>query len=148
MSRVFRLPDKAAADALQRRLKGTGLEAVQEAPRAATAKGSRFPGRNEGTNYSVLLARQVRMAGLPAPVLEYPFAKPERDYRADLAYPDLRLLIEVDGAVHRIKERFSADLLRDQVIFFLGWRKLRVSPKQVQNGDALTLVERALATRP
>lgn len=100
----------------------------------------------EPSGHSLLLAGQIKRAGLPAPCLEYPFAKHlGRRYRADLAYPSLQLLIEVDGMVHRIKARFAADLERDQVIFQLGLRKLRVSPKQVRDGRALELVKQALA---
>jgi hypothetical protein len=98
-----------------------------------------------GDENSRLLAGQLELAGFPAPTLEYRFAAP-RKWRADLAYPDKRLLIEIDGAVHRIKARFKADLARDQAIFFMsGWRKLRVSPAQVRSGEALELVKRALA---
>lgn len=126
---------------------GKAPESVREPQRVTAPRLGRLPRRNEGGGTPRDLDGQLRLVGLPAPVLEYPFAKPERAYRADLAWPNLRLLVEVDGAVHRIKERFSADLLRDQVIFFMGWRKLRVSPMQVRNGEALRLVERALEMR-
>jgi hypothetical protein len=99
-----------------------------------------------GDTYPLMLAGQLRRAGLPAPLLEYPFAKHlGRRYKADLAYPSLGLLVEVDGMVHRVKARFVADLERDQIIFQLGLRKLRVSPAQVRDGRALELVRAALS---
>ena len=101
-------------------------------------------GKGIGDPNSRLLADQIAAAGLQAPILEYRFAPP-RKWRADLAYPERHLLIEIDGAVHRIKGRFQADLERDQAIFFGNWEKLRVSPAQVRSGEALKLVRRALA---
>ena len=92
-----------------------------------------------------LLALHVAGCDLPTPKLEYQFAAP-RKWRADLAWPDRMLIVEIDGTVHRIKARFKADLLRDQAIFLLGWRKLRVSPAQVRDGTAIQLVKRALAS--
>ena len=103
-----------------------------------------------GRDYAHELSFQIKAARLPAPIREFPFAKPQRAFRADLAFPALRLLVEVDGSVHRIKERFRGDLERDQWIFLNlpTWRKLRVSPRQVRSGEALQLVERALALAP
>ncbi len=150
MSRVFRLPDQAAADALQKRLTGkTQVRQHQPASPDAAAAILASPKRGKAlVNWSVELSRQIRLAGLPAPILEYPFAKTEgRKFRADLAFPSLLLLVEIDGAVHRIKARFQGDLERDQWLFFSPWRKLRVSPAQVRSGAALHLVEQALASR-
>jgi hypothetical protein len=96
-------------------------------------------------DYSAELAFQLRAVGAPSPQREYPFAKPERAFRADLCWPALWLIVEVDGAVHRLKGQFTRDFERDQWIFFSRWRKLRVSPAQVRSGIALQLVERALS---
>ena len=99
--------------------------------------------------YSRALARQIRGASLPAPILEYPFDKQieggGRRWAFDLAWPSLKLAVEVDGAVHRIRERFKADLEKRQAADRLGWRVLPVSPRQVESGRALELVRDALA---
>lgn len=71
---MLRLPDMAAAEALQRKL--TGGKTVQApARKVATTAQEKEP------SWSDALADQLRIAGLPAPVLEYHFAKPERNYR-------------------------------------------------------------------
>lgn len=138
MARALRLRSQAEADALQARLRG---KVVGPAPAPASAAPA--APRPAAVNFSAMLADQLRLAKRPAPVLEYRFAPP-RKWRFDLAYPDRRLAVEVDGAVHRIRERFKADMEKHQAWFFLGWCVLRVSPRQVQSGEALTLVERAL----
>jgi very-short-patch-repair endonuclease len=110
-------------------------------PPVRSPKGKRGP----RTDYEGILALQIKMAGLPAPEREYKFAAAEgRKFRADLAFPDKMLLIEIDGAVHRIKGRFDRDLEKGQIALRLGWRVLHTSPVQVKNGRALQLVEAAL----
>lgn len=104
--------------------------------------------RSLAPNTEDMLAFQIRSARLPAPQRQYPFAKPERRFTADFAWPSLLLLVEIDGQVHRIRESFAAGFERDQWIFFSRWRKLRVSPAQVRSGEALRIVERALAAAP
>lgn len=42
------------------------------------------------------LLEQLREAGLPNPTIEYQF-EPTRKWRADLAYPEHKLLIEIEG---------------------------------------------------
>ena len=47
---------------------------------------------------NVSLETQIRAVGLPPPVTEYRF-HPERRWRADFAWPEKKLLVEVDGGV-------------------------------------------------
>ena len=136
---------QAQAEAHQRRI-GRSSSAISPRPRqhpliTITGHSGRF-------NYELELFKQIRLAGLPLPLPHYPFAKPQRRFKADWAYPDLCLLIEIDGQVHRIRDKWERDLERDQWIFFSEWRKLRVSPAQVRSGEALELVRKALAREP
>lgn len=94
-------------------------------------------------DYSRMLIAQLELVGALSPVPEYRFYE-GRKWRLDLAYPDRRLAIEVDGAVHRIKGQFYRDLEKHQALFFEGWRLLRVSTAQVRSGAALAMVRRAL----
>ncbi len=93
--------------------------------------------------YADMLAFQCSLAGLPAFEREHVFAAP-RKWRFDLALPPLLFAVEVDGAVHRIKERFNRDLEKHQAAFLARWSVFRVSPAQVKSGEALHLVEQAL----
>ena len=88
------------------------------------------------------LADQIEKAGYPRPVLEHQFSKEiNRKHRADLSYPKVKFAIEIDGMVHRIKERHLADMEKNQLYLKLGWRVLHVTPKQSRNGEALELAK-------
>ena len=73
---------------------------------------------------------------------------PVRKWRLDFAWPDHKLALEVEGGVF-IQGRHSrgAGMVKDMTKYgelaVMGWRLLRVTPKQIRNGEALTLVERA-----
>ena len=90
-----------------------------------------------------MLAGQLTAAGILTWVRQYPFA-PDRKYRADFFFPDHNLIVEVEGQAHSIKGRWKDGILRDQVIFGLGFRLLKVGTWQVRSGAAVTLIERAL----
>ena len=102
----------------------------------------RFRGRSS-PDYEAMLAGQLTAAGILTWVRQYPFA-PDRKYRADFFFPDHNLIVEVEGQAHSIKGRWKDGILRDQVIFGLGFRLLKVGTWQVRSGAAVTLIERAL----
>ena len=89
----------------------------------------------------------LRAAGLPLPVPEHRFC--ERRWRFDLAWPDKMLAIEVDGGSwvggrHTSGAGFEADCIKLSTAAALGWRVLRVTPRMIERGQALELIERAL----
>ncbi|MGH9069438.1 MAG: DUF559 domain-containing protein, partial [Acidimicrobiales bacterium] len=82
----------------------------------------------------------LRRARLPEPVREHPVMGPAaagpggdgnrpgtgHAYRADFAWPEQRVLVEVDGyAVHGTPEALQADLARQNDLIAQGWRVLR-----------------------
>lgn len=92
------------------------------------------------TRWEAEFERQLLDAGLGSRfVREYRFES-DRRYRFDFACVPERLAVEIDGAVHRIKKRFHADLEKGQLALIGRWRVLHVSPAQVRDGSALTLV--------
>jgi len=70
---------------------------------------------------------------------------PGRRYRFDFCRPSEKLAVEVDGAVHRIKGRFRADVERHNLAVLMGWRVLRFTPADVENGKAIDALRAALA---
>lgn len=136
------------------RLTREQFEALLEKPGYRRASGERGPDkkpRKPGSgmkktypDYSKMLLAQMELAGLPAPKPEFKFHA-TRGWRIDAAYPDRLIAIEIEGAVHRLKDRFQRDMEKYQELFLAGWRLLRVSTAQVRSGAALRLVERALA---
>lgn len=93
---------------------------------------------------------QCRARKLPEPTPEYRFAPPRR-WRLDFAWPERKLALEVEGGIwirgrHSRGAGMSADMEKYAELAILGWRLLRVTPKQVSNGEAVNLVARALAS--
>ena len=69
---------------------------------------------------------------------------PTRKFKADFAWPDKKLALECDGMVHRIKERFEADVERHNELLMAGWRVFRVTGKMVRDGRAIELVRKII----
>lgn len=92
---------------------------------------------------------QMNAAGLPAPLTEYRF-DPKRRWRADFAWPDLMLLVEVEGGAwtngrHTRGSGFIADCEKYNEAALGGWRVLRVTGDHIKSGEALAWIARALA---
>ena len=69
--------------------------------------------------------------------------------RADIAYPDARLAIEVDGyRYHTGRAAWQYDVSRSNALIARGWRVLRFAWDDVtaRPGHVLAAVRRALAT--
>jgi len=95
-----------------------------------------------------LLAFQMRALGLPAWESEYRFHR-DRKWRFDLAWPHLRLAVEVEGGVwtggrHTSPTGFEADCEKYSEAAILGWRVIRVTGAMVKDGRAIDLIQRAI----
>lgn len=95
-----------------------------------------------------LLAFQLTAAGLTGFVRQFRYV-PGRKFTADFAYTKRRLLIHVDGGVYSRRAHGSitgilADMQRQNLATLGGYLSLRVTPQQVQSGEALKLIEVAL----
>lgn len=93
-----------------------------------------------------MLAVHIRADKLPPPEREY-MPNPKRKWRIDFAYPTLKIAIEVDGAVHRIRERFHADIEKHAWLVLNGWTLLRVGGREVRSGKAIEWVKALLWDR-
>lgn len=123
----------------------TARDRSEPAPAGKDLKPGVASGKNtrKHTDYNAMLYQQYMLTGALRPITEYRF-DPERKWRLDFCWPEHRLAVEIDGAVHRIKGRWKASFEREQALFFAGWRLLKVSTEQVRSGEALTLIEKAL----
>ena len=65
------------------------------------------------------------LGGLPPPAVQHPVVVRGRRYYLDLAYPDLKVAVEYDGADHRTQQRARRDLEREAALVSAGWRILR-----------------------
>lgn len=70
--------------------------------------------------------RAITAAGLPEPVRQHRVVVGERTYYLDLAYPDRKVAIEVDGFdYHRDRGAFDGDRRRQNDLVGAGWTVLR-----------------------
>ncbi|RBY87194.1 hypothetical protein DQ244_17905 [Blastococcus sp. TBT05-19] len=86
---------------------------------------------------------------LPAPVAQYGVRHDDRPVaRVDLAWPELRLAVEYDGAWHGEPGQFRRDRQRLNRLTAAGWVVLFVTAADLRRPDLLvTRLDRALAAR-
>ena len=81
------------------------------------------------TPLQVRLAEWLRDQSRRSLKMEYRVA----GWKVDLAYPELKLGIEVDGPYHNKREQQSLDDQKEREIQREGWEVLRVTNDQVDN---------------
>jgi phosphoribosylformylglycinamidine synthase PurS subunit len=90
----------------------------------------------------------VHAAGLPRPVLQFVIRDAVGSFlgRADLAWPDRKVLVEFDGDVHRDRRVFVDDLRRQNRLIAEGWIVLRFSSADVlgRPDEVVAEIRRAL----
>jgi very-short-patch-repair endonuclease len=60
---------------------------------------------------------------------------PVLGYRVDCAWPDRRLIVELDGrAAHATASRFDGDRMRDRELALAGWTVIRVTNRMLRSG--------------
>lgn len=95
------------------------------------------------------LLLQIKAWRLPEPVTEHRF-HPVRQWRLDIAWPDLRVGVEVDGITggegggHQRAAGFENDREKDLAARELGWDVLRVTGRLIASGIAIRSIEQAL----
>jgi hypothetical protein len=94
------------------------------------------------------LLEQLHYANIPPPIAEFRFAPP-RKFRADFAWPDHHLLLEIEGGVwtrgrHTRASGFLKDIEKYNLATARGYRLVRVTPQMIQTGDALSAIEAVL----
>ncbi len=131
-------------DELVRRAVGMGSRRGSRALRAVLAAwdaGALPDGVSE-----MRIVRQLLAAGLPAPERQHEIlVGGELVARVDLAYPEWRVAMEVDGfRWHAGRQPFRSDRTRANRIEAAGWRLLRAAP---EDGDDLCRSAAALLRR-
>lgn len=92
-----------------------------------------------------------RQLGLPEPEREFRFAPPRR-WRADFAWPTLRVLVEIEGGIwtggrHTRGSGFEADMAKYNAAALAGWTVLRFGSGAVKSGEAARMTALALNQR-
>jgi very-short-patch-repair endonuclease len=125
---------------------GSRTEIAKRIRRAKAAKNARF--ENE-------LAFQIRTRRLPEPETQFYFAAEiKRRFSSDFAWPEFRLLVEIQGGIwmrggggHSHPMHIEKDVERQQVATLLGWHLLPVTTDQVRKGEAIEILIRVLMAR-
>lgn len=90
-------------------------------------------------------------AGLPTPVLQHRVLGARGEFlgEVDLAWPELHVLVEFDGDVHRERRVFVNDVRRQNGLVLAGWVVLRFTSADVRGRPAWVVetIRRALAGR-
>lgn len=92
-----------------------------------------------------------RQLGLPEPEREFRFAPPRR-WRADFAWPTLRVLVEIEGGIwtggrHTRGSGFEADMAKYNAAALAGWTVLRFGGTAIKSGNAARMTALALNQR-
>lgn len=100
-----------------------------------------------------VFARQVKEYTLPAAIRQYSFARcVGRQYKADFAWVDERLIVEVQGGLfnggrHARGAGVESDLERQAIASCLGWKLMGFSPRHVKSGWAVEMTAVALGAK-
>lgn len=103
-------------------------------------KGRTFLGRGGNGQLTKQQLMLHEHTGLP---MEYPislkaarghFESVPKNYKVDLAAPEVKLAIEVDGKTHKLKKWRFLDKRKTAILEFLGWQVLRFTNEEV-DGD-------------
>lgn len=91
------------------------------------------------------MAWHLTQLNAPAFQREYFFAKPERQWPADFAWPEHRLIVEIDGGLwinggHSRGRGRLRDMERDNWCVMHEWKVLRFSAEDARNGNAALIV--------
>jgi very-short-patch-repair endonuclease len=117
------------------------------------------------TNVKALQARARKMAAsqraslfvslcrrdkIPDPIQELHFAKPERAWRFDFAWPDQKVALEVEGGAwtrgrHTRGAGFIEDMSKYNKAALLGWRVFRVVPSELETLGTVRMIAQALS---
>jgi very-short-patch-repair endonuclease len=90
---------------------------------------------------------QIGALSLPIPETQYQL--PGRKFRWDMAWPDYRLLADIQGGGwvlgrHHRPGGYREDCIKSNLATIAGWRVLRVDTSMVESGEAVDTIKRAL----
>jgi very-short-patch-repair endonuclease len=92
------------------------------------------------SDLEVRFARALVAGGLPEPVQQHRLTVGNRRRRIDLAYPDLKIAVEIDGwDHHRTRTAFDEDRARANDLVVAGWRVLRFTSSMTDAQAAVTV---------
>ena len=131
---------------LERAVAGLPGASGRKPSRIRSVLAQRIEGYDPGdSGLELRVLRTIVAAGLPAPVQQHDVTVAGRSYRIDLAYPEQKLAIEVDGfEPHRHRSAFDRGRARANDLVVAGWTVLRFTSES-PDADIAHSVSTALA---
>ncbi len=116
--------------------------------KAAARRSVNPPQEREPSPLEKLAYNRLEHAGLVPFEREVQFAKPRR-WRFDIAYPAHKVAVEVEGGVwsggrHTRGKGFTGDCEKYNAAILAGWRVLRFTRAQVEDGTMIETLRRLL----
>jgi len=102
--------------------------------------------RRPDSEIEALFALQWRALKLPPAYRDFRPLE-GRKLELDFAWPAIRFAVEIDGAVHRITERFHADCEKHALCALAGWQVLRLTGRHIRAGHGITWAAELYARR-
>lgn len=105
-----------------------------------------------GSALEARLALHLRACKMPEPEREFHFALPERRFRFDFAWPELKVAAEIEGGTwtggrHTRPQGFEDDCDKYNLATLRGWRVFRFTAAMVTDGRALETLRKAIGGR-
>jgi very-short-patch-repair endonuclease len=144
-----RLSKKQHSTLLHRSRANTSASVSATGAKSTATTSLKPSGMQPGSALEEHLMFQVMASRIQGPVREFKF-HPSRRWRSDFAWPDCKLLVEVEGGHwsggrHTRGSGFDGDCEKYNEAALLGWRVLRVTSTHIKSGEALDWIRRALA---
>lgn len=100
----------------------------------------RIPSVRRGNGHGPTLPQKRMLEALAGAVSEYAVPMPRNRglppcYKLDVAFPEKRVGVELEGGSHRARARREQDVKKDAALAAAGWRVVRI-----KNADALRWV--------
>ncbi len=140
--RIVRLDD------LRRTAGRLGSAPGRSMRRVHEALGARIAGYDPlDSDLETRALRVLAAAGLPVPRQQFPVVLNGIPCHLDLAYPEARLCIELDGFEwHHTRSAFDDDRRRDAALIVLGWITIRLTAA-MRDDEMVAVVRAALTDR-
>jgi very-short-patch-repair endonuclease len=150
MSRGIRIDLRAMSPASAAALRAT---LARQNIHIAPSRSGRSSG--EDVDFEAMLAFSLTFGGrgIPKATRQFQFV-PNRKVTADFAWPEFRVIVEVQGGIwrrgggaHSHPNNILRDIEKQQLAMLHGWWIFPVTTDEVQNGQALKLIELALQSK-
>lgn len=117
---------------------------------ACRDKKMRSKKKQEPLNLTIFFA-DLKQFGIEKPLEEFKFHK-SRKWRIDLCWPDQKLALEIEGGAwingrHNRGQGFLDDMEKYNQVVIYGFWLLRVTPTQIENGEAAEIVNQFFNVR-